>query len=321
MTVSASFVGIDVSKAYLDVAIRPTGETWRVSSDPEGITALVERVRSASPQLVVLEPTGGYELLVLTSLLDARLPVAVINPRQVRDFAKATGKLAKTDALDAQVLAHYAEVVRPSVRELPDDATRELAALVARRRQLVEMHSAEHNRLQSAPKRVHQQVQEHLAALERYIADLDRDLGEFIRSSPVWRAKDDLLQSTKGVGPVLSATLIAHLPELGSLDRKQIAALVGVAPFNRDSGKLRGKRTCWGGRGDVRTVLHMATVSATRYNPAIRDFYTRLLKAGKLKKVALAACSHKLLLILNAVLKNDTRWDPNFRSLTLEHSC
>lgn len=321
MTVSASSVGIDVSKAYLDVAIRPTGETWRVSNDPEGITALVERVRSASPQLVVLEPTGGYELLVLTSLLDARLPVAVVNPRQVRDFAKATGKLAKTDALDARVLAHYAEVVHPSVRELPDDATRELAALVARRRQLVEMHSAEHNRLQSAPKRVHPQVQEHLAALERYIADLDRDLGEFIRSSPVWRAKDDLLQSTKGVGPVLSATLIAHLPELGSLDRKQIAALVGVAPFNRDSGKLRGKRTCWGGRGDVRTVLHMATVSATRYNPAIRDFYARLLKAGKLKKVALAACSHKLLLILNAILKNDTRWDPNFRSLTPEHSC
>lgn len=321
MTVSASSVGIDVSKAYLDVAIRPTGETWRVSNDPEGITALVERVRSASPQLVVLEPTGGYELLVLTSLLDARLPVAVVNPRQVRDFAKATGKLAKTDALDARVLAHYAEVVHPSVRELPDDATRELAALVARRRQLVEMHSAEHNRLQSAPKRVHPQVQEHLAALERYIADLDRDLGEFIRSSPVWRAKDDLLRSTKGVGPVLSATLIAHLPELGSLDRKQIAALVGVAPFNRDSGKLRGKRTCWGGRGDVRTVLHMATVSATRYNPAIRDFYARLLKAGKLKKVALAACSHKLLLILNAILKNDTPWDPNFRSLTPEHSC
>jgi len=283
-----------------------------VSNDPEGVATLAERLREAGPELIVLESTGGYELAAVTGMLAAGLPVVVANPRQVRHFAKAIGKLAKTDALDARVLAHYADAVRPPLRALPDQAAREFAALVARRHQLVEMHTAEQHRLRPAPKRLQGQVHEHLAALERYIAELDRDLGELVRSSPIWSATDDLLQSAKGVGPVLSTTLIAELPELGTLGRKQIAALVGVAPLNRDSGTLRGKRTCWGGRADVRAILYMATLSATRSNPAIRTFYQRLLAAGKSKKVALTACAHKLLLVLNALIKNRTPWDPNF---------
>lgn len=318
-----SFVGVDISKAHLDVAVRPSGDVWQVGNDPEGVATLAERLGALAPDLIVLEPTGGYELVLVTGLLAAGLPVVVINPRQARDFAKAVGKLAKTDTLDAHVLAHYAEAVRPEVRELPDEAARELTGMVARRRQLVDMHTAEENRLHSVPRRLHPQVHEHLEALERYIGELDRDLRELIRSSPIWQAKDELLQSTKGVGPVLSATLIANLPELGALGRKEIAALVGVAPFNRDSGTLHGKRTCWGGRGDVRAILYLATLSATRHNPAIRDFYHHLLTAGKLKKVALTACAHKLLLVLNAIVKNQTPWDPQFETgrLTLEHSC
>ena len=259
----------------------------------------------------------------MTGLVAAGLPVVVANPRQVRDFAKAVGKLAKTDAIDARVLAHYAQAVQPPLRTLPDEAAREFAALVARRRQLVEMHVAEQNRVRGLPRRLQSQVRDHLAALERYIAELDRDLQDLIRSSPLWSAKDELLQSTKGVGPVLSMTLLAELPELGALDRKAIAALVGVAPLNRDSGTLRGKRTCWGGRAEVRATLYMATLSATRYNPAIRRFYQRLQAAGKTKKVALTACAHKLLLVLNALIKNQTPWDSTFRpfNLTPEHSC
>lgn len=320
----SGFVGIDVSKACLDVAMRPNGEIWQVSNDPEGIAALVEQLRSRSPELIVLESTGGYEVAAVIGLFAAGLPVVVANPRQVRDFAKAVGKLAKTDVIDARILAHYADAVRPAQRALPDQAAREFAGLVARRRQLVDMRTAERNRVPGVPRRLLPQVHEHLAALERYIADLDRDLEELVRSSPVWSAKADLLRSTKGVGPVLSLTLLAELPELGTLDRKEIAALVGVAPLNRDSGTLRGRRTCWGGRAEVRTVLYMATISATRYNPAIRTFYQRLLAAGKNnKKVALTASAHKLLLVLNALVKNQTPWDPRFRSLTLtqQHSC
>jgi transposase len=279
-----SFVGIDVSQACLDVAIRPSGDAWQVENTPEGVAALAERLVTHTPELVVLESTGGYELVAVTGLLAAGFPVVVANPRQVRDFAKAVGKLAKTDTLDAQILARYAEAVRPPVRTLPDDAARELSALIARRRQLVEMHTAEQNRLRMVPRRLQSQVQEHLAALERYIAELDHDLGDLLRSSPIWMAKDEILQSAKGVGPVLSLTLVAQLPELGTLGRKQIAALVGVAPMNRDSGKRRGTRVCWGGRADIRAVLYMATLSAVRSNPPIRDFYRRLLAAGKLKE-------------------------------------
>jgi len=317
------FVGIDVSKGHLDVAVRPGNATWQVTNDADGVAGLAERLQGIAPELIVLESTGGYELAAVTGLLVAGLPVVVANPRQVRDFAKAVGKLAKTDAIDARVLAHYAEAVQPPLRALPDEAAREFAALVARRRQLVEMHVAEQNRLRGLPRRLQSQVRDHLVALQRYIAELDRDLEDFVRSSPIWAAKDELLQSTKGVGPVLSMTLLAELPELGALDRKAIAALVGVAPLNRDSGTLRGKRTCWGGRADVRSTLYMATLSATRHNPAIRTFYQRLGAAGKTKKVALTACAHKLLLILNALIKNQTPWDPNFAPLPLtpQHSC
>jgi transposase len=319
----SGFVGIDVSQAHLDVAVRPGDSTWQIPNDQEGVAGLAARLQELAPDLVVLESTGGYELAAVTGLLVAGLPVVVANPRQVRDFAKAVGKLAKTDAIDARVLAHYAAAVQPPVRALPDEAAREFAALVARRRQLVEMHVAEQNRLRGLPRRLQGQVRDHLAALARYIAELDRDLEDLVRSSPIWAAKDELLRSTKGVGPVLSLTLLAELPELGALDRKAIAALVGVAPLNRDSGTRRGKRTCWGGRAAVRSTLYMATLSATRHNPAIRRFYQRLQAAGKSKKVALTACAHKLLLVLNALIKNQTPWDPTFapRNLTPQHSC
>lgn len=319
----SGFVGIDVSKASLDVAVRPSGENWQTSNDAEGVALLAARLREVEPDLIVLESTGGYELAAVTGLVAGGLPVVVANPRQVRDFARAVGKLAKTDALDARILAHYADAIRPPLRAFPDEAARELAALVGRRHQLVEMHTAEQHRLRAAPKRLQEHVRGHLRALEQYIAELDRDIDDLVRSSPIWAAKDDLLQSTKGVGPVLSCTLIAELPELGLLGRKEIAALVGVAPLNHDSGTMRGKRVCWGGRADVRAVLYMATLSATRHNPAIRTFYQRLQAAGKSKKVALTACAHKLLLVLNAIVKNQTPWDSCFGSVSLtpKHSC
>ncbi len=307
------FVGIDVSQATLDVAVRPSGAGWQVTNDSAGISTLVEQLRDLAPSLVVLEATGGLELLVVSELAIAKMPLVVANPRQVRSFARATGKLAKTDALDAQVLAHFGEAMRPEPRPLPDAATRELESLATRRRQLVDMRTAEVNRLRLAPRRVRPQIEEHIGKLDGYIADLDGQLDELLRSSPVWQAKDTLLRSVKGVGPVLSTTLIAQLPELGTLNRKEIAALVGVAPLNQDSGTWRGKRRCWGGRGDVRAVLYMATMTAVRHNPAIRAFYQGLLKAGKLKKVALTACMHKMLLVLNAVLKTGSRWQPDFQ--------
>jgi transposase len=269
-----------------------------------------------------LEATGGLELLLVGELAAADLPLAVVNPRQVRSFARAVGRLAKTDALDALVLAHFAESVQPVPRPLPDEATRELSALVSRRRQLVEMHTAERQRLRSAARRVRPQIEEHLRALQRYIEELDRDLEERIHASSFWRAKEDLLRSAKGVGPVLAATLLAQLPELGTLGRKQIAALVGVAPFNRDSGMWRGTRGTWGGRSDVRAVLHMATRAAVRSNPAIRSFYERLIQAGKRDKVAITACMHKFLLVLNAMVKNHARWQPLYSThLDFQHSC
>jgi len=242
------FVGIDVSKDRLDVAVRPTGKTWQVPYDAEGISSLVGNLRELVPQLVVLEATGGMELAVAGELALADVPIAVVNPRHVRDFARAAGKLAKTDALDAQVLAHFAEAMQPEPRPLPDATTQELKALVARRRQLVEMITAEKNRMRTATRRIRPKVQEHVRWLEEHLEDLDQDLGDFMRSSPMWKDKDELLRSTPGVGPVLSMTLLSDLPELGALNRGEIAALVGVAPFNRDSGTLRGKRTVWGGR-------------------------------------------------------------------------
>lgn len=320
---TAVFVGIDVSKATLDVAMRPSGEQWRVANDPEGVREVLSRLQAAPPALLVLEATGGLELLVVSELSLAGLPVVVVNPRQVRDFARATGRLAKTDVLDAQILAQFADVVRPDPRPLPDEAARELTALVTRRRQLVDMRVAESLRRQSAPRAVRPQIEAHLRLLQRYIEEVDRELDDRIQGSPLWRAKEDLLKSAKGVGPVLARTLIAKLPELGRLNRKQISALVGVAPLNRDSGAWRGKRSCWGGREDVRSVLCMATRSAVRSdNPDVRALYQRLITAGKLEKVALMAAMHKLLLVLNAMVRTNTRWDPNFHlALDFKHSC
>jgi transposase len=307
---SRIFVGIDVSKDRLDVADRPAGEVWQVSYDSRGISDLVERLGELSPYLVVLEATGGLELTLTGELAAVGLPVAVVNPRHVRDFARAAGKLAKTDALDAQVLAHFAEAMQPEPRPLPDASAQEFRAMVTRRRQLLEMITAEKNRFKTATHRVRPQVQGHIRWLEESLEGLDKDLGDLIRSSPLWRAKEKVLRSTPGVGPVLSMTLLSDLPELGVLNRGEIAALVGVAPFNRDSGTLRGKRKVWGGRGQVRAALYMAALVATRYNPVLREFYQRLCAAGKPKKVALTACMRKLLTILNTMVRDHRHWNP-----------
>lgn len=306
------YVGIDVAKANLDVAEGSTGAIWRVANDEVGIAEALRRLEVLTPALVVLEATGGYEAPVAAALGAAGLPVAVVNPRQVRDFAKSTGKLAKTDALDARVLALFGERMRPAAHPLPDAQAQELSALLTRRRQVVVMLTAEKNRLGRALPRVRPGVAAHVAWLERQVAELNGDLGRTLRESPLWRENEDLLRSAPGVGPVLTLTLVAELPELGSLDRRQIAALVGIAPFNRDSGTLRGKRTVWGGRAPVRAALYMATLVAARFNPVIRAFYQRLLAAGKPKKVALTACMRKLLTILNAMIKHRTPWHVDY---------
>ena len=300
-------VGIDVAKAEFVMAIRPSGERWTATNDEEGIQRLVTRLGEAAPVLVVLEATGGYERSVVGALATARLPVVVANPRQVRDFARATGQLAKTDRIDADTLALF-ERVRPEPRARPDDSAHALDALLTRRRQILGMVGAERNRLEHAVPAVRRGIVQHIRWLERQRADVDDDLDRTIQASPVWRAKEDLLRSVPGVGPVVSRTLIGDLPELGTLPRKPIAALVGLAPLARDSGTLRGKRLVWGGRAPVRAALDMAALVGTRRNPVIRAFYQRLLMAGKPKKVALTACMRKLLTILNAMLRAHTVW-------------
>ena len=300
-----TYVGIDVAKARVDVAVRSTGQRWVVSYDETGVGELVSHMDDLDPALVLLEASGGLELPLVAALAAAALPVVVVNPRQVRDFARATGTLAKTDALDAAVLAHFAEAVRPSVRPLRDAETQVLNSLTARRHQVMTMLVSEKNRLGTAISAVRPRIEAHIAWLEQELDDLDEGRRHTLRQSPVWREKDDLLP---GVGEQLSLTLLAHLPELGTLDRRQIASLVGVAPFNRDSGTLRGKRTVWGGRARVRAVLYMGVLSATRYNPVIRDFYQRLLATGKPKKVALVACMRKLVVILNSMLRHRSLW-------------
>jgi transposase len=302
------FVGIDVAKAQLDIAVRPSGERWAVPNDADGVVTLVERLQALPPTLIVLEATGGLERIATAALATAGLPVVIVNPRQARDFARATGQLAKTDALDARALAHFADVIRPTPRPLPDTQTQELRALLSRRQQLIGMRTAEQNRLAGTSERLTQDIKAHIAWLNARIATLDADLETMLRASPLWRENDDLLQSVPGIGPVCARTLLLELPELGTLTRQQIAALVGVAPLNCDSGTLRGRRTIWGGRAHVRTVLYMGTLVATRFNPQIKVFYQRLLAAGKLKKVALTACMHKLVTILNAMLKHRTSW-------------
>ena len=302
------FVGIDVSKAELEIAVRPHGTHWSVPRSEGSLPQLVERLRSLAPARVVLEATGGLELSVAGALAAANLPVVVINPRQARDFAKATGRLAKTDPIDAAVLAHLGEALQPDVRPLPDAATQELAALLTRRRQIVDMITAEKNRLAAASVRVRPGISAHIAWLQTQLDGFDNDLRSALRDHRVWRDKDALLQSVPGVGPVLSVTLLAKLPELGTLDRRKIACLTGVAPLNRDSGQYRGSRRVWGGRADVRAVLYMAALAATRWNPAIRAFHQRLLAAGKKPKVAITACMRKLLTILNALVKSGQSW-------------
>jgi transposase len=302
------YVGIDVAKAHVDVAVRPMDSQWQIPYTDEGVQELVSRLQALTPTLVLLEATGGLEMPLVAALATAHLPVVVVNPRQVRDFAKATGKLAKTDSLDARVLAHFAEAVHPVPKALPDADAQDLAALMARRHQVVSMVVAEKNRLGRALPSVRPRIRSHIAWLEQELKDLDRDLQSKLRQSPLWREKENLLRSVPGVGPQLALSLLAYLPELGTLDRKRIAALVGVAPFNRDSGAFRGRRTVWGGRTRVRAALYMATLVASRHNPAIRAFYERLVAAGKPKKVALTACMRKLLTILNAMLKHGTTW-------------
>ena len=309
MDQETTFVGIDVAKARVDVVTRPAGDVWRVDYDEAGIASLVERLQSLNPVAVLLEATGGIEVPLVSALAAASLPVVVVNPRQVRDFAKATGRLAKTDALDARVLAQFAEAVRPAVRPLRDADTQELNELTTRRSQLITMTVAEKNRLRLSTAAVRPRIEAHLEWLEQELKDLNDDLRQRLRQSPVWREKDELLRSVPGVGQQLSVSLLAYLPELGTLDRKQIAALVGVAPINRDSGMMRGKRTVWGGRSRVRAALYMGALTATRYNPVIRVFYQRLLGAGKAKKIALVACMRKLLTILNSMVKYGRHWE------------
>lgn len=306
------FIGIDVAKAELVIAARPSGERWTVANDEHGVKTLVERLTRERPELIVLEATGGYELLCVAALAAAALPVVVVNPRQVRDFARATGQLAKTDRIDAAILALFAERVRPAVRPIADAATQELDALIARRRQLLEMLQAERNRLGQVFGRgqrlVKKSLTAHITFLERELRMADTDLGTLVRESPAWRERDDLLQSVPGVGRVVALTMLADLPELGQLSRREIAKLVGVAPLSRDSGTMRGRRFVQGGRATVRAVLYMAALVATRRNAVIRAFYQRLVAAGKPKKLALVACMRKLLTMLNVIVRTKTPW-------------
>ena len=322
MTPPPVFIGIDVSKQRLDVAQRPGGETWSVGNDEDGLQDLSRRLSAIEPALVLLEATGGLETPVVAALLEARLSVVVINPRQVRDFARATGELAKTDKIDAAILAHFAESARPEVRPFPDAATRELDALVGRRRQLLEMQTAEQNRLlRTSSKQVRKQIQTHLGWLRRQLLELNKDIDDFIKRSPAWREKDNLLQSIKGVGPVVSATLLGELPELGRLTRREIAKLVGVAPLNRDSGQFKGQRHIWGGRSSIRATLYMPILSAIQHNPTLREHYGRLTAAGKPKRVAQVACMRKLLVILNAAVRDGEIRKMVPRPLAKQHSC
>jgi transposase len=307
-------VGIDVSKAQLDVALRPTDDGWPVSHDALGIADVVERLQAVQPTLVVLAATGGLEGPGTGALAEAGLPVVVVNPRHGRDVATATGRLAKTDTLEAQGLAHCAEAVRPTPRPLPEAHAQALSALVTRRRQLVQRLTAERRRLQSAPQRIRADLQAHIAGLERRLARTAADVAAASRSSPLWRATDEMLQRTPGVGPMLSRTLVAEVPALGALNRQEIAALIGVAPFNRESGTLRGNRAVWGGRAHVRAVLYMSTLAAVRHNPVLKAFYERRRAVGKAPKVALTACMRKLLTMLNAMLKHRTPWRENYAS-------
>ena len=302
------FVGVDVSKAWLDVAVHETAEVSRVSNEDGGIASLVKRLKKLKPTLIVLEPTGGFEMLVVAELSHAGLPVVVVNAKRVRDFARATGQNAKTDKLDAKVLAHFADAIRPALRNLKSDEEEQLTALLTRRKQILDMLTVEKNRLVTVREKMRTDIEFHIQWLSNNLKELDKEIEGFVKGSPAWKEKDELLQSVPGVGPVTSATMLGMLPELGKLNRREIAALVGVAPVNKDSGKKQGRRRVYGGRAEVRSVLYMAALAAKKFNPVIRKFYERLLKQGKEKKVALTACIRKLLVILNAILRTHQPW-------------
>ena len=302
------FVGVDVSKDNLDVAIGSEKQILTFANDQKGVDALIEKLNRIGPELIVFESTGGYERLAASLFVEAGLPVVIVNPRQVRDFAKSAGILAKTDAIDARAIARFAEAVKPDVRQLKDRETSELTALVTRRRQIIAMIVAENNRLKLANKRNKKDIEDHIRWLEKRLDKIETDIGKMIQGSPIWRCKDDILQSVPGIGPVTSASLICDLPELGVLSPKKIAMLAGLAPLNCDSGKYKGRRRIWGGRASVRSGLYMATLAAIRCNPAIKGFYQRLIAAGKCHKVAATACMRKLLIIVNAMLRDQTPW-------------
>ena len=302
------FVGIDVSKNWLDVAVHDREEALRTGNDETGIASLVKRMKKLKPTRIVLEPTGGFEMLVVAELAHAGLPVVAINAKRIRDFARATGRLAKTDKLDAKVLAHFAAAVRPPVRSLRREEETQLTALLTRRKQVLDMITIEKNRLVTVRAKLRSAIEAHLQWLSKSLKELDKEIEDFVENSPVWKEKDALLQSVPGVGPVTSATMLGMLPELGKLNRQEIAALVGVAPLNKDSGKKQGKRRVYGGRADVRSVLYMAALSAKKFNPIIRKFYARLIQYGKEKKVALTACMRKLLVILNSMMHTNQPW-------------
>jgi len=305
---SEAYVGVDVSKSSLDLNVLPGSQTQKFSNDDRGVTQLVKFLRNIDPTLIVFESTGGLEMLAVSRLVERQLPVVITNPRQVRDFAKATGKLAKTDAIDAGTIARFARDIRPEIRPFKDEQTQALTAINTRRRQIVNMLVTEKNRLHTALKPNRKSIEDHIGWLQKALSDINYDIDQMIKQSPIWCENDKILQSFKGVGPVTSATLLCALPELGSLDRKKIAALVGVAPLNCDSGKYRGRRRIMGGRAEVRRSLYMAAVAALRYNPTIKSFYDRLIDAGKPPKLALTACMRKILVILNAMMKNRSYW-------------
>lgn len=303
------FVGIDVAKDSMEVTVHEGNERWNFPNDEAGLAKLVTKMNKVSPCLIVLEATGGYERMVSAELQSKGFPVAVVNPRQIRDFARSAGILAKTDILDAKVISHFAAKMQPAPRILPTEAAKKLGSILIRRRQVVTMLTAEKNRLQQADPAVRKRVKKHVTWLEKELKDINKELKQMVQDDPEWKKKDEIIQSVPGVGPNLSITILADFPELGILNRKQIAALGGVAPFNRDSGKMRGKRTIWGGRDIVRTATYMATFVAVRCNPLLKSFFDRLIAAGKPRKVALVACMRKLLCILNAMLKNRTTWN------------
>ncbi len=304
----AQYVGIDVSKDRLDVHVQPDGQTFAVARDGEGLAALIELLKPLTPRMIAVEATGGFETIVAAAVGGAGLPLAVVNPAQVRHYAQALGKRAKTDAVDAEVIARFAQATQPEPRPLPDEATRELAELVGRRRQIIAMMVAERQRATRLPKRLKRSCERVVRMLERELATLDADIDDSVRGSPAWREKEDLFASVPGIGSITARTLIAELPELGQLDRRRISSLVGIAPFTRQSGQWRGKSCIGGGRSSVRTALFIATLSAVRFNPIVRAFRDRLVAAGKPKMVAIVACMRKLLTILNAVARDKKQW-------------